>query len=161
MLEKGVAVGRHAGKIVKEKVREEEVRLARALAHPVRMKILTALNRRDAAPSDLSAAWGEEVAGIAYHCRVLEKAGLAEVVATEAIRGSVKHTFRAVHRPFIQTEAWKKLPLSARNEISALGLDALQGRLSRAISANTFDSRAERHLNVSTFEVDEIGWTRI
>ncbi len=139
----------------------DEIRIARALSHPLRVRILTELNRRDASPSEISLAWGKEVAGIAYHCRVLEKAGMVEVVKSEPIRGSVKHTFRAVQRMYYSTDAWEAIPKSARSDFSALALDALGGRASHAVSAGTFDSRTDRHLNVSTFEVDEVGWQRI
>lgn len=143
------------------KTEEDAVRLAKALGHPLRVKILAALNRQPASPSELAAEWGLEVAGLAYHCRVLEKADCVELVKTEAVRGSVKHTFKATQRTLIDAVAWAKVAPGDRGEISVEAINALQRRIENALESGTFDSRTDRCFDVSTFAVDEEGWRQI
>ncbi len=143
------------------KTDEDAVRLARALGHPLRLKIMNALNREPASPSELAAEWGLEVAGLAYHCRVLEKADCVELVKTEAVRGSVKHTFKATQRTLIDAVAWAKVAPGDRGQLTIEFVNQLQRRIEKALNSDTFDSRTDRCIDASTFEVDEEAWQKI
>ncbi len=143
------------------KTEEDAVRLARALGHPLRVRIMNALNRTPASPSELAAEWGMEVAGLAYHCRVLQKADCVELVKTEAVRGSVKHTFKATQRSLIDAVTWAKVAPGDRSLISIETINGLQRRIENALTSETFDSRTDRCIDVSTFEVDEQAWQKI
>jgi DNA-binding transcriptional ArsR family regulator len=65
----------------------------RALAHPVRARILAELERRAASPSQLADVVGESVGVVSYHVRVLAEAGLAELVGTVPKRGALQHFY--------------------------------------------------------------------
>lgn len=65
----------------------------RALAHPVRARILTKLEKRPASPSQLAEAVGESVGVVSYHIRMLTEAGLAELVGTVPKRGALQHFY--------------------------------------------------------------------
>ncbi|HEU4656547.1 MAG TPA: winged helix-turn-helix domain-containing protein [Capillimicrobium sp.] len=67
----------------------------RALAHPVRAKILTELRKRPASPSQLADMAGVSVGVVSYHIRILAEAGLAELVGTVPKRGAVQHFYAA------------------------------------------------------------------
>lgn len=71
-------------------------RFNRALAHPVRRDILTALCRRDSAvsPRDLVEELDEELRTLAYQFRVLLAVHLIELAKTEAARGMTRHYYR-------------------------------------------------------------------
>lgn len=65
----------------------------RALAHPVRARILAELEKRPASPSQLADVVGESVGVVSYHVRVLTEAGLAELVGTVPKRGALQHFY--------------------------------------------------------------------
>lgn len=67
--------------------------MQRALAHPVRARILTELEKRPASPSQLADVVGESVGVVSYHVRVLTEAGLAELVGTVPKRGALQHFY--------------------------------------------------------------------
>lgn len=73
-------------------------RLFKALGHPLRQRILAALNERDASPSQLADRLGEPLGNVSYHVKILEQNGAAELVETQAVRGAVEHFYRATAR---------------------------------------------------------------
>jgi DNA-binding transcriptional ArsR family regulator len=67
----------------------------RALAHPLRARILTELRKEPASPSQLADTVGASVAVVSYHVRMLVEAGLVELVEEVAKRGAVQHFYAA------------------------------------------------------------------
>ena len=65
-----------------------------ALAHPVRLEILTMAESDPVSASDAAVALGEPLGTVAYHFRVLHTAGLIELVSEERRRGSVESFYR-------------------------------------------------------------------
>lgn len=65
----------------------------RALAHPIRARILVELEKRAASPSQLTEVVGESIGVVSYHMRVLTEAGLAELVGTVPKRGALQHFY--------------------------------------------------------------------
>ena len=63
----------------------EDPRYAKALAHPLRIRILALLAERDASPVQLAQRLDATLGTVAYHVRTLQKLGLIEMVAT--VRG--------------------------------------------------------------------------
>ena len=62
--------------------REElDPRIVRALSHPIRHRVLVALNERVASPKELAAELGEPLGNVSYHTRVLAQLGCIELVA--------------------------------------------------------------------------------
>jgi DNA-binding transcriptional ArsR family regulator len=133
-------------------------RLAKALAHPLRSHILTILNERVASPVELARDLGESLGVVTYHVRALEELDCAELVRTAQRRGATEHYFRATKRPFLSAEDWGRLPRSARRSISDVGLRLIVEDAAAAMAAETFDSRADRHLSRSPLLLDEQGW---
>lgn len=69
-------------------------RLAVAMQHPVRVRILAHLRSHDtASPSELASAWNLRLGVLAYHCRKLETLGLVAVVRRVQRRGAVEHRY--------------------------------------------------------------------
>lgn len=71
-------------------------KLARAEAHPLKIRIL---ERLDDGPEPLSPAmlareFGVEVGKVGYHMRGLESAGLVVLVGERPVRGTVEHFYR-------------------------------------------------------------------
>ena len=89
-------------------------RLAKALAHPLRVQLLAALNEGVASPNELAKRLDEPLTNVSYHVRMLHDLGTIELVETEPRRGALEHYYRAVVRPFFGDRDWKRLPKNAR-----------------------------------------------
>jgi len=136
-------------------------RLAKALSHPMRARILTILNERVASPNEISEMIDERLPNVSYHVRALLDLGCVELVSTAQRRGAIEHYYRAVVRPFFTDRDWKKLPRSGRQAISDVGLQMIWEDVSDAIRDGTFETRSDRHLSRSALELDEAGWKEL
>jgi DNA-binding transcriptional ArsR family regulator len=133
-------------------------RLAKALAHPLRARILVVLNDQVASPNELADMLDERLPNVSYHVRALVDLGCIELVRTAQRRGAIEHYYRALSRPFFSDRDWKRLPRSARQAIADLGLQLIWDDVSTAIEAGVFEARPDRHLSRTPLLVDEQGW---
>ncbi|HEX6665715.1 MAG TPA: winged helix-turn-helix domain-containing protein [Solirubrobacterales bacterium] len=134
-----------------------DVRLVRAISHPLRIQILQVLNERDASPNEMVSLLGSPLGNIAYHTRVLEKCGCVEVVRTEQRRGAVEHYFRAVPRSYVGHQDWRKVPRSVRSTITATSVESFFQRLTAAYESGTLDDRDDTTLSWMSVAVDDQG----
>jgi DNA-binding transcriptional ArsR family regulator len=133
-------------------------RLAKALSHPMRARILGILNDQVASPNEIADMLDEPLPNVSYHVRVLLELECIELVRTAQRRGAIEHYYRALTRPFFTDRDWKRLPRSGRQAIADVGLQLIWGDVSAAIEAGTFEARTDRHLSRSPMVVDEQGW---
>jgi DNA-binding transcriptional ArsR family regulator len=133
-------------------------RLAKALAHPLRVQLLAALNEGVASPIELAKKLDEPLTNVSYHVRMLHDLGCIELVDTEPRRGALEHYYRAVVRPFFGDRDWKRLPKNARGSISDAVLQLVWEDAAEAIKGGLFDEREDRHLSRSVLSIDEKGW---
>ncbi len=133
-------------------------RLVKALAHPLRVEILTILNERMASPNELSKELEEGLSQVSYHVKVLKDFECIEMVKTEPRRGAVEHYYRATERAFLTDRDWQKLPDSVKPGVSASVVELFMGEVVAALSHGTFDAREDRHLSWTPGVVDEQGW---
>jgi DNA-binding transcriptional ArsR family regulator len=136
-------------------------RLAKALAHPLRVQLLAALNEGVASPNELAKQLDEPLTNVSYHVRMLHDLGCIELVETEPRRGALEHYYRAVVRPFFGDRDWKRLPKNARGSISDAVLQLVWDDAAEAIKTGLFDQREDRHLSRSVLVVDEQGWDEL
>ena len=136
-------------------------RLAKALSHPMRTRILAILNERVASPNEISEMIDERLPNVSYHVRALLELGCVELVSTAQRRGAIEHYYRAIVRPFFTDRDWKKLPQSGRQAVSDVALQMIWEDVSSAIRGGTFEARADRHLSRSVLELDEEGWKEL
>ena len=136
-------------------------RLAKALSHPMRTRILAILNERVASPNEISEMIDERLPNVSYHVRALLELGCVELVSTAQRRGAIEHYYRAIVRPFFSDRDWKKLPQSGRQAVSDVALQMIWEDISSAIRGGTFESRPDRHLSRSVLELDEAGWKEL
>jgi DNA-binding transcriptional ArsR family regulator len=66
----------------------------RAMAHPMRARILAALDGRELSPVELARELDASLGVISYHVRVLADAGVVELARTTARRGAIQHHYR-------------------------------------------------------------------
>lgn len=133
-------------------------RLVKALAHPLRVEILTILNERMASPNELSKELDEGLSQVSYHVKVLKDYECIELVKTEPRRGAVEHYYRATARSFLDDSDWATLPASVKPGVSASSIRMLMGNAVEALQGGTFDARDDRHISWTPGIVDQRGW---
>ena len=136
-------------------------RIAKALSHPMRARILAILNERVASPNEIAEVIEERLPNVSYHVRALLDLGCIELVDTAQRRGAIEHYYRAVVRPFFSESDWKRIPRSGRQAISDTLLNVIWEDVSGAIEAGAFDSRPDRSLTHNPIVVDEQGWSEL
>jgi DNA-binding transcriptional ArsR family regulator len=136
-------------------------RLAKALSHPMRTRILAILNERVASPNEIAEMIDERLPNVSYHVRALQELGCIELVSTAQRRGAIEHYYRALARPFFSDRDWKRLPRSGRQAVSDVILQMIWRDASDAIRTGTFENRPERHLSRTPLMLDDEGWNEV
>ena len=158
-------------------------KLVRALAHPLRVRILEALQGRRASPTKLEADLRSDLPSVAYHMKVLKKCDCVELVGTAKVRGAVEHFYTAKPRSFIGHQDWRRVPLSVRAGVTDAAVRSFVGKVgdaieagaigshgglhgfiaevAEAVDADTIDRREDTTLNWMPLTVDEEGWREI
>src|SRR4051794_22817349 len=114
-------------------------RLAKAAAHPLRMRILVILNQRVASPVEIARELGEPLANVSYHVKMLESLECIELVSTTPRRGAVEHHYRAVERAMLASDDMKEIPRTIRRGIADGLLTQILRNVRDAAAANGFD----------------------
>jgi DNA-binding transcriptional ArsR family regulator len=135
--------------------------LAKALAHPLRVRILTSLHKGVSSPNQLSQELGEPLGNVSYHVKTLLEYDCVELVKTEPRRGAVEHFYRATERAFFSNSDWEKIPASARKGISGSILEMIGHDASAALIAGTVDARTDSHISRTPLVIDDKGWTEL
>ncbi|HKZ15181.1 MAG TPA: helix-turn-helix domain-containing protein [Solirubrobacterales bacterium] len=135
--------------------------LAKALAHPLRVRILTALHRGISSPNQLSQELDEPLGNVSYHVKTLLEYDCVELVKTEPRRGAVEHFYRATERAFFSEADWAKIPASARKGIDGVILEAIGEDATAAMTEGTIDSRTDTHISRTPLILDETGWSEL
>src|SRR5690349_24814825 len=85
-----------------------EARIAKALAHPLRARILQRLGERVASPGELAVELDAPLGVVSYHVRMLRDYDCIELVRTEPVRGALQHFYTATARPSLDADQWKQ-----------------------------------------------------
>jgi predicted ArsR family transcriptional regulator len=133
--------------------------LAQAIGHPMRRRIITALNSpdREWSANGLAEEWGEPVGNVAYHCRELKDLGWVEVRRTAQKRGATEHFYGPTARTMAWGEEWKQVPDAAKRHLAAFALRLGVESVGATIDAGVFNSRDDSVLAQDTAMVDEQG----
>ncbi len=133
-------------------------KLAKALAHPLRTRILAALEGRTASPSDLATELDSSLGVISYHVRRLQTLGFLTLVKRVPRRGAVEHYYTATTRPRITDAAWGQTPGIVKQATVKAALDQIGTYVSEAATRGGFDA-TEAHLTRSPVTVDQEGFS--
>ena len=136
-------------------------RLVRALAHPLRVKILEILTERVTSPNRLSGDLDAGLSHVAYHTRALDKCGCLELVDTAKRRGATEHFYKASPNSFISDRIWRRVPRALLGGVSGATLQSFMDRAVAALEAGTIDSREDTTLYWMPVQLDEEGWDRV
>src|SRR3954465_12322619 len=131
-------------------------RFVKALAHPLRVQILTALEERVASPSDLAAELDAPLGNVSYHVRTLAELGLLKLVRRRTRRGAVEHYYRASGRATVDDRAWSQVPSVVRRSMVALGLQQAIGQAVAAASDGGFEHE-ETSVTRHSIALDDAG----
>jgi len=132
--------------------------LVKALAHPMRVRILEALQGRTASPTELAREFRESLGVVSYHTNALLEVDCIEQVGTRPRRGTIEHFYTARPRSFIGHQDWRRAPLSVRAGVTSEALRTFAAKIGAAIDADTIDNREDTTLNWMPITVDEQGW---
>lgn len=136
-------------------------RLVRALAHPLRIKILEILTERVASPNRLSGDLDAGLSHVAYHTRALDKCGCLELVDTAKRRGATEHFYKASPNSFIGDRIWRRVPRALLGGVSGATLQSFMDRAVAALEAGTIDGREDTTLYWMPVRLDKEGWDRV
>jgi DNA-binding transcriptional ArsR family regulator len=134
----------------------EDPRLVRALAHPLRIRILGILEQRSATPKELAELLDVQLENLSYHVRTLRDFGFIKLERQRMVRGAVEHRYGMVARPRITAAVWEQLPAIVREALDAASLDQIWGVVSRAAAQDKM-SRPESHLARRVARLDAQG----
>lgn len=132
-------------------------KVAKALAHPLRTRVLAALEGRTASPSQLAAELDVPLGVLSYHVRRLTSLGFLRLVKRVPRRGAVEHYYTATAPLPVTDRAWGATPAIVKQTMLGASLDRLGTLVSDAAAAGGFDSPESRISRVRV-NVDEQGW---
>jgi DNA-binding transcriptional ArsR family regulator len=149
---------------------QEEVvvdyRLAKAMAHPLRVRILVELNKRDMSPQEyFDQVGGASLSTISKHFRKLEELGCLQLIERRVVKGGrhrpARNLFRAMQRSLFDESSWEALPPSIKSEVTGVTFTSFVERIAEAAGAGTLDARDERHFTWTALQFDEQAWTEM
>lgn len=132
-------------------------KLAKALAHPLRTRLLAALEGRTASPSELADELDASLGVVSYHVRRLTSLGFVKLVKRVPRRGAVEHYYTATTRPRITDDTWGATPTIVKQATIKAALEQISFYVNAAATTGGFDA-AEAHLTRSPVTVDEKGF---
>jgi DNA-binding transcriptional ArsR family regulator len=135
--------------------------LLKAMAHPVRMRLLGILSFRHVSPAEFAREQGEPVSKVAHHFRCLEKLGCIEVVHTRPVRGSTEHFYRRSETILVRDEDLLEMPEEVSRLLVSTIVRGFLGRVTRALRSGTFTARTDAHVTWKDVKLDEQGWKEV
>ncbi|HEX2085549.1 MAG TPA: helix-turn-helix domain-containing protein [Solirubrobacteraceae bacterium] len=135
-------------------------KLMKALAHPLRQRILIELTERVASPSELAEEIGEPLGNVSYHVRMLVDLGCIELVSTTPRRGALEHHYRATVPPLFDDKTYSMIPIATRRAIVADIIKEVWQDAAAAAEANRFDEE-DVHFTRHPMTLDEQGWKEV
>jgi DNA-binding transcriptional ArsR family regulator len=135
-------------------------RVVKALAHPLRVQILVALEDRVASPNELSQQLRADLGSVSYHVRRLAHLGFLKQVRQVPRRGAVEHYYTAIAGPVITEAAWANVPTIVKRAMVGATLENLGAQITLAAGAGGFDV-SDAHLTRTAVSVDAQGWREL
>jgi len=133
--------------------------VAKALAHPLRVRILTLLDERTASPSELAHELDADLSVVSYHVRTLARMGFLKLVSTKRRRATVETFYRAADRAAAGS-AWAEMPAVVQQAMVGSALGQIAERVNAAAAAGGFE-RDDAHVSRSPATLDAIGLAEV
>lgn len=136
-------------------------RLVKAIAHPLRVRILEVLSDRVSSPNRLSETLEIGLSDVAYHTRALDKCGCLHLVDTAQRRGATEHFYKATPDSFLGNPAWRGVPSAILPGVSGATLQTFIDKAAAAMQAGTLDARADTVFRWLPLLLDQLGWEEV
>ncbi|HTU30474.1 MAG TPA: helix-turn-helix domain-containing protein [Solirubrobacteraceae bacterium] len=130
------------------------------MSHPLRMRLLVALEQEATSPKALAEKLQLPIGTVAYHVKTLHNLGLLTLDHTRQRRGAVEHYYRALEHPRFTDEAWSRLDLVSKQRVLAAVLTQAHEDAVRAAAAGGFDA-ADAHFTRTPLRLDAVGWAEL
>ena len=135
-------------------------RLVKALAHPLRVSILSALEHRIASPSQLAEELDVPLPNLSYHIRMLVQLDLLKLVKTRPRRGAIEHYYQAKGPVHVTDKAWGEVPTLVKEAMVSASLRQVGEGISAAAAAGGFDDK-HAALGQSSLKLDQQAWKEL
>lgn len=152
----GGAASKAAGKQKKEKL-TLQMKLLKALAHPLRVAILDLMNTGEWSPNELKKALNEGLSQVSYHIKVLKDFEMIELTRTEPRRGAVEHFYKATMRTFVPSGVASDIPKVAQRIIGNGILENIECDVADSLKSGTFYDRDDWHVGWLPVDLDDQG----
>ena len=137
-----------------------DVNLVRALAHPLRARVLGILEERRASPRELADELGAPLGTVSYHVRTLAQLKLIKLVKKTPRRGAIEHHYEAVGAAQVSDRVWAETPTIVKNAMVRSALGDVARSVNEAAALGGFN-RADAHLMRTHLTLDEQGWREL
>lgn len=138
----------------------QDPRLVKALAHPLRVRILAILENRTASPSEIAEELGLRLTNVSYHVRILAEYKLIKLVRRTPRRGAVEHHYKALGRMQISDSAWGDAPDVVKEAFVGAILAQASAYVNKAAAEGGFDA-PEAHISRQPVILDAQGWREL
>jgi DNA-binding transcriptional ArsR family regulator len=135
-------------------------RLVKALAHPLRVSILSALAHRTASPSQLAEELDVPLPNLSYHIRMLVQLDLLKLVKTRPRRGAIEHYYQAKGKVTVSDKAWGEVPTLVKEAMVAAQLRRTGELVDAAAASGGFDD-SSAVLARSALKLDKKAWDEL
>jgi DNA-binding transcriptional ArsR family regulator len=132
------------------------VDVARALAHPLRHRMLLEFHRSPSSPSQVARTLDAPLNVVSYHTKELCRRGCIELVDSRRVRGATERFYRSTVEPILDDDDWAALPARLRRELTQRALAMIWSDVRRAGMLGGFDT-ARSHLSRTPLELDAQG----
>ena len=134
-----------------------EPRVAKALSHTLRARILGILEERRASPRELSEELGAPLGNVSYHVRALLNLKLIKLVKKTPRRGAIEHHYEATGAAArVPDVEWEKMPSIAKQAVVGAVLDETNQSVAEAAAVGGFDTN-EAHITRTKLVLDDKG----
>ena len=137
-----------------------EAKVAKALAHPLRVRILGILEERVASPRELALELDAELSQLSYHVRTLHRGGFIELVEQKRRRAAIESYYRATERPVVTSDAWAEMPSVAKKQLVSGALGQIGEVVNAAVGTGGFE-RDDTHVSRSPMVLDDRGFAEV
>ncbi len=132
-------------------------RVVKALAHPIRVQILGALEDRVASPNQLAGELGVSLGSVSYHVHRLVDLGFLKLVKRIPRRGAIEHYYTLIMLPRITDAGWGDVPPIVKRAMIGAALEKVTRHVNAAADTGGFDI-TDAHLTRNPIMVDQEGW---
>lgn len=136
-------------------------RMAAALLHPVRARVLQKLAERPATARMVAEELGQPPERIRRQIRRLEREGIVYRSLRLPRRGMMENYYRPALEPLVDIAEFEQLPAADRAQLSGDSIRLLYTDATRAVRAGSFDRRSDMASVHIRMLLDERGWREL